>query len=49
MWKIKGKYADSPYWEEIDSFDTEKEAREMLGEYSIAFGSDWLFKVVKGR
>ena len=49
MWKIKGKYADSPYLEEVDSFDTEKEANKMLAEYRMAFGSGWLLKVVKGR
>lgn len=49
MWKIKGKYSGSPYWEEIDSFETEDEANKMLAEYRMAFGSGWLLKVVKGR
>ena len=39
MFHIKGMYRGRT--EIIDSFDTMKEARRNLGEYSLAFGFDW--------
>ena len=39
MFKIMGKYNGNI--EEIDSFDSRREAVQMLGEYRMAFGSSW--------
>lgn len=45
---IDGKYPGQP-WEEIDSFETRKEAVKMLVEYSQAYGVEWKFKIVRRR
>ncbi len=34
-------------WEEVDSFDNEKDAMAMLKEYRMAFGTGFVWKVVK--
>ena len=34
-------------WEEVDSFDTMEEARSMLAEYRLAYGSGFAWKVVE--
>ena len=44
MVKIMGKYEDQP-WEEIDEFDTRKEAMEALREYRLAYGAGWLLRL----
>ena len=43
---IRGKYPDSE-WEDIDWFDTRKEAEEMLAEYQTAYGPEWLLTIKK--
>ena len=48
MFVIRGKYPDSE-WEDIDEFDTQEEAREMLAEYRTAYGPDWLLTVKERR
>lgn len=48
MYKIRGKYQGQP-WEDIDEFDTRKEALAMLDEYRMAYGAGWQLKVVRGR
>ena len=48
MYKIMGKYTGCS-WEEVDNFNTRKEAESMLAEYSMAYGSDWTLKIVKVR
>ena len=40
VWVIVGRYPGCPK-EDIDSFDTYKEARKMLQEYRLAFGPEW--------
>lgn len=39
-YKIMGRYKNRPV-EEIDTAETHKEAQYLLGEYVMAFGSDW--------
>jgi hypothetical protein len=40
MYKIMETYS-SGQTEEIDTADTREEAEFLLGEYRMAFGSDW--------
>lgn len=45
MWRI---IATSKFGtEKVDSFDTKKEARKMLHEYSLAYGSGWRLVIKK--
>ena len=47
VWKIWGR---SEYGtEEIDQFDTFREARDMLKEYRLAFGVGWSLWIKRGR
>ena len=45
MYKIVGRCQGEK--EEIDEFETIKEAKEMLTEYRIAFGQGWMLWVEK--
>ena len=47
MWEIRGKYPGLA-WETIDEFDTKEEAQEMLAEYRMAYGSEWILAIRKG-
>lgn len=41
MYIIMGKYEGCDEAEEIDEFDTRKEALKMLSEYRLAYGAGW--------
>ena len=47
MYIIKGKYKNLG-WEDIDEFETKQECEKMLLEYKLAYGNDWILKIVKG-
>jgi hypothetical protein len=47
MYKIMGTYQGNT--EEIDEADTRKEALYLLGEYRLAFGSEWVLRIKKTR
>ncbi len=40
-WTIYGAYEHKPSVEVIDHADDEDTARYLVGEYQLAFGSDW--------
>lgn len=46
MYEIRGKYLGEP-WETIDEAETYSEAKELLSEYRIAFGSDFSLRIVR--
>lgn len=39
--------SENKKWERIDSAPTKKEAEYLKREYSIAFGSEWEFKIIE--
>ena len=45
MFKIIGRYRSDKF-EVIDSADNEAEAYRLLGEYQIAFGNEWILRVL---
>ena len=45
-YKVIGRYRNNDY-EEIDSAETKDEADFLRDEYRLAFGSEWLIKVVR--
>ena len=47
-YKIMGKYRNHPK-EEIDTADSLREAKYLLGEYQIAYGNDWNLSIKKER
>ena len=47
VWRIMGRYCGST--EEVDEFDTFREARDMVKEYRLAFGAGWSLWVKRGR
>lgn len=48
MFKIIATHpAYSPDGEEIDTADSKKEARFLIGEYQMAYGIGWTFKVTR--
>lgn len=47
MYKIFGRYQGVE--EELDSFDTRKEAEAMANEYRTAFGAGWTIWVAEGK
>lgn len=46
-YRIMGKYSGNPL-EEIDSFPTRSEARNMLAEYRMSFGAGWSLSIKRG-
>ena len=48
MYVIRGKYPGCA-WEDIDEFETYKEAEKMLAEYRMAYGPEWLLMIKKRR
>lgn len=44
MFTIFGKYQGQP-WEEIDTANDKQECDYLLGEYRMAFGPGWTFKI----
>ncbi len=48
MYVIQGRY-HARDWEDIDEFNTLEEAENMLVEYRIAFGSEWLLTIKKKK
>ena len=48
MFEIRGKYPGET-WETIDTADTEKEARQLVLEYKMAFGSEWRITYRRAR
>jgi hypothetical protein len=48
MYLIMGQYEGRDA-EEIDEFDTRKEALQMLAEYQLAYGSGWRLWVRKKK
>ena len=44
VYVIEGKYPGCSY-DEVDEFDTREEAEEMLKEYRMAFGKDYILYI----
>lgn len=44
---ILGTYAGET--ETVDNFETREEARRMLREYRLAFGSTWILRIKRTR
>lgn len=45
MWVIRGKYLNTPT-EDIDFFETRKEALAMIKEYRLCFGAGWIMRII---
>ena len=48
MFIVRGKYQSLPF-EDVDEAETLKEARYLLGEYSMAYGAGWILKIVRRK
>jgi hypothetical protein len=48
MYTIWGKYGNHK-WEEVDEAETKESAVYLLGEYRLAYGSEWQLKIKKEK